>query len=341
MRALPQDTRARNRSPVSGASSGARTNPVLPFHGCRAALNASLMERAQRRLSPSGNAGTVPGSTHRRFSRAAGLERGASLRLRRSLPTFSPGRNCRLARGFEAGHRSATGPIGTLISYYGYRYLDTQLGRWLSRDPIGEKGGLNLYAFVMNQSISAFDILGLRESYKTRAGAADAGNRAAREAADKDLEERKNKKKPGEDIVMRPFEFGGRICCDSETKTFYLTGPGTSNEDELIKVQDMPPCDEGDVMVGYYHSHPHGGGFSEGDKSVAANGKKKDYPTEKHTNKQGEIDIPYQVPPNIIAGVMARYRGEWVSLIYIPGVGTFRRNPNGDVNTKDGWVKID
>ena len=43
---------------------------------------------------------------------------------------------------------------------YGYRYLDTQLGRWLSRDPIGEEGGLNLYAFVSNNAIVTFDILG-------------------------------------------------------------------------------------------------------------------------------------------------------------------------------------
>ena len=160
MRALPQKTGARNHSPVRGAYSGARPNPVLPFHGCRAALNASLMKLGQRRLSPSGNAGTVPGSAHRRFSRAAGLERGASVRFRRSLPSFSPGGNCRLARGFEPGHGSAAGPVGALFSYYGYRYLDTQLGRWLSRDPIGEEGGENLYAFVENNGGNNSDVLG-------------------------------------------------------------------------------------------------------------------------------------------------------------------------------------
>src|SRR5437870_1722108 len=29
--------------------------------------------------------------------------------------------------------------------YYGYRYYDPSKGRWLSRDLVGENGGLNLY----------------------------------------------------------------------------------------------------------------------------------------------------------------------------------------------------
>jgi RHS repeat-associated protein len=44
---------------------------------------------------------------------------------------------------------------------YGYRYLDTQLGRWLSRDPIGERGGRNLYEFAKNNGILYFDLYGL------------------------------------------------------------------------------------------------------------------------------------------------------------------------------------
>ncbi|MFN0138233.1 MAG: RHS repeat-associated core domain-containing protein [Phycisphaerae bacterium] len=40
----------------------------------------------------------------------------------------------------------------TGLSYYGYRYYSARLGRWLSRDPIGEVGGINLYGFVGNAS---------------------------------------------------------------------------------------------------------------------------------------------------------------------------------------------
>lgn len=33
----------------------------------------------------------------------------------------------------------------TGLVYYGYRYYQPSTGRWLSRDPIGEEGGLNDY----------------------------------------------------------------------------------------------------------------------------------------------------------------------------------------------------
>ena len=38
---------------------------------------------------------------------------------------------------------------------------DPDQGRWLSRDPIGENGGLNLYGYVLNQPIRFVDPLGL------------------------------------------------------------------------------------------------------------------------------------------------------------------------------------
>ena len=45
--------------------------------------------------------------------------------------------------------------------YYGYRYYDPVMGRWPSRDPIEERGGVNLYAMVGNDTINRVDILGL------------------------------------------------------------------------------------------------------------------------------------------------------------------------------------
>ncbi len=49
----------------------------------------------------------------------------------------------------------------TGLHYYGYRYYNSSTGQWLSRDPIGEEGGLNLYGFVHNNAIDAHDNLGL------------------------------------------------------------------------------------------------------------------------------------------------------------------------------------
>ena len=46
------------------------------------------------------------------------------------------------------------------MAYYGYRYYDPVTGRWPSRDPIEEEGGVNLYGFVGNDGINSFDLLG-------------------------------------------------------------------------------------------------------------------------------------------------------------------------------------
>jgi uncharacterized protein RhaS with RHS repeats len=47
-------------------------------------------------------------------------------------------------------------------------FYDPRPGRFLSRDPIGEAGGLNIYGFVGNNAISRFDPLGLKD-YKVGA----------------------------------------------------------------------------------------------------------------------------------------------------------------------------
>lgn len=44
---------------------------------------------------------------------------------------------------------------------YGYRFYHPALGRWASRDPIGERGGLNLYGFVGNLPTAKIDYIGL------------------------------------------------------------------------------------------------------------------------------------------------------------------------------------
>ena len=42
-----------------------------------------------------------------------------------------------------------------------YRAYDPNLGRWLSRAPITENGGINLYRYVLNNPINFRDLLGL------------------------------------------------------------------------------------------------------------------------------------------------------------------------------------
>jgi RHS repeat-associated protein len=65
---------------------------------------------------------------------------------------------------------SVTQPMGfstkaydhqTGLSYYGFRFYSPSLGRWITRDPLRETGGINLYAYVLNNPVNAIDPEGL------------------------------------------------------------------------------------------------------------------------------------------------------------------------------------
>jgi RHS repeat-associated protein len=76
----------------------------------------------------------------------------------------------------------STKPLDTVagLYYYGLRYYNPSIGRWLNRDPIQEGGGLNLYIFIGNQCSNLIDILGLCcEFEKTAAQNAEAAAKAA------------------------------------------------------------------------------------------------------------------------------------------------------------------
>ena len=45
----------------------------------------------------------------------------------------------------------------TDLLYYGYRYYKASTGTWLRKDPVEERGGLNLYGFVKNDCINKYD----------------------------------------------------------------------------------------------------------------------------------------------------------------------------------------
>ena len=64
----------------------------------------------------------------------------------------------------DFAYRFSTKPRdpATGLYYYGYRFYDPLTGRWINRDPIGERGGVNLYRFVGNVSTFNVDVLGLK-----------------------------------------------------------------------------------------------------------------------------------------------------------------------------------
>ena len=81
---------------------------------------------------------------------------------------YDPFGNTTVATGPNATaftKRFSTKPLEaeTGLYYYGYRYYDPATGRWPSRDPIGEEGGINLYGFVGNSPTVFIDVLGLRK----------------------------------------------------------------------------------------------------------------------------------------------------------------------------------
>lgn len=77
-------------------------------------------------------------------------------------------RNTPTGYGADNRYRFSTKPLDDEVSdtplyYYGYRYYDPVTGRWPSRDPIEEEGGVNLYGFVGNDGLNTWDLLGLEE----------------------------------------------------------------------------------------------------------------------------------------------------------------------------------
>jgi RHS repeat-associated protein len=74
--------------------------------------------------------------------------------------------------GYTGHHHH--GKSGLVLTWY--RAYDPNTGRWLSRDPIEEDGGLNLYGYVSNNPLNAWDRLGLEVTVGLYEGASGFGH---------------------------------------------------------------------------------------------------------------------------------------------------------------------
>ena len=77
----------------------------------------------------------------------------------RPLSTRSTRSRC----GRCEAQKSRTGRFGNATS--GYRFYNASTGRWLNRDPIQERGGINLYSYVRNSPVNESDPLGLDRNH--------------------------------------------------------------------------------------------------------------------------------------------------------------------------------
>ncbi len=196
----------------------------------------------------------------------------------------------------------------TDLYYYGYRYLDSEHGRWLNRDPIGEEGGFNLYGFVGSDPVNTWDYLGLDPPASLQSKVKPSSHpsfKAVHEGAVKALKDARAEfeklkaqamanNKP---VEPAPREYGGRVCehCDEATgeKTYYLTMTAGFWASEarkfgahgMVNPQKADPCKEGDKEIALWHTHPgsplgggregygSGGWFSDGDIASGYRGK--------------------------------------------------------------------
>jgi RHS repeat-associated protein len=170
--------------------------------------------------------------------------------------------------------------------YYGYRQLNPLTGRWVSRDPIEEAGGVNLYGFLGNDGIRFQDGLGLMPSQYTGlydSKGCDRGTinlkilEMSKLAMARSSEDLANA--PGEYSKYRNHhlssgrEYGGRVCCNPTSKDVLATGPEPSKSEgdgwykdpnghfiygKSFDWASCEPCPAGSCEVARYHSHPTG-----------------------------------------------------------------------------------
>ncbi len=59
------------------------------------------------------------------------------------------------------------GPGTSGFVQFQHRWYDPETGKWLSRDPIGVMGGVNLYGYAGNNGVNRIDVDGLKSKGKT------------------------------------------------------------------------------------------------------------------------------------------------------------------------------
>ncbi len=141
----------------------------------------------------------------------------------------------------------------TGLYYYRARYYDPKVGRFISEDPIGWYGGLNLYGYVGNNAVRWVDPFGLEP------GAWYANKNQAAKAAMRDI------------FPPANVEYCGNICPIPGGMTY---DPAKTDNDPG-GCRPEPKCSNGAEPSAMYHSHPPGSDpvlstYFSGDDSLTA-----------------------------------------------------------------------
>ncbi|HCL5273792.1 TPA: DUF4329 domain-containing protein [Salmonella enterica] len=144
------------------------------------------------------------------------------------------------------------------LYYNRHRYYNPGLGRYITQDPIGLKGGWNLYQYPLNP-IHKVDPMGLSAWDDAKSGACYEGIcrlYSIFTGPDKFStpdEAALNILKPTNGYsICNDLEYAGLVCRDGNNK--YFTTP--PNEGETHGSYPFrSPCPSGTIMVGQYHTH--------------------------------------------------------------------------------------
>ena len=135
------------------------------------------------------------------------------------------------------------------VRFYGYRYYDPVTGRWPSRDPIEEAGGINLYGMVGNDVINWWDYLGQKKSKAQCQRERETNDRAAKRAlaeALKDLDEatqvlldfydcrETDCKQLCADVFGHGLFSAGRVACEEACELAAGTGKTAARAADLV-----------------------------------------------------------------------------------------------------------
>ena len=234
----------------------------------------------------------------------------------------------------------------TGLVYYGYRFYDPHIGRWINRDPIGERGGHNSYRMTRNNALKYYDFLGLEpgKQYDTIDAAVRAAATEILSKSDIDRREYGTSIYGYPDGPFPPPEgkwvkFSYGKIAEGPMPTNIERNLGTAPATVKIPIKPVP---QGACFLGNIHSHPNvPADHQKALDFINGNGGSPPF-SGKYTN-EGAGDLDYY--DNVQNAAPTRYQMQWFLILspggqvwsYLSPMKTAPGRPNADWDT----IKVD